>query len=802
MRDFPLIKVAIIFILGIISYNFLNINTSLYLIISFCISLSILLIQLRFKLSLNLKVLINIFIFLSIFFFGSFLAKYEYNNRHFIPDSIYKIKNAEFYGSVDKISLKSGKEIKFVLNVDSLSRNEKTIREKIKVICKIKDLTYKIDSLYEILEPGEMISVRGNYYRGREKRNPGEFDYNNYLHSIGISGNVYCYNIEDLKIIDANYNLLKSIIFKIRNSINNKIQNLYKDKSAALLKGLLLADKSDISYQTKTNFINSGVIHVLAVSGLHVGYIILIILIVFGRFNIYVRSFLLIAGLFFFLLITGAPASVFRASIMAVIIIIAMLTNRSTNLVNSLAFAALIILIINPLDIFNPGFQLSFSAVLSIALIYPIILSEIKKLKIKNNFVNYVLLFGGVSVSAQIGTLPFTLFYFGKLSLIALGTNLIVIPLIGIIVALGIVSISIGFFLPIFGHFYAVTNELLIFLLYKFTSISGELNFSYLRINNFSIYDSIAFYLFLFAALIFYKYIKSFKAKSLFLLLIVCNILVFVNADNKKLLPKNELSIMMIDVGQGDSFLIKFPNNKTALIDAGNVTPGFDNGEKIIIPLLKYLNINKINYGFVSHMDLDHYGGFISLVHAGLIEKIYKPMIDSSLKKDLRFEKYLNENKIPIRYYKHKEIEIGNSEVFILNNYKINEHLNTTTNDRGGILKLVYGKISILFTGDVQKEAEKYYAEFYGKFLRSNILKVAHHGSKSSTSIDFLNDVIPKISLISVGLNNRFGHPSKIIIKRLKEYKSKIYRTDKLGAVLLRSNGVSINIVDWRNIRN
>lgn len=802
MRDYPLIKVVIIFICGIIFNNFLNFNSSLYLIISICIALLILLLQLKFKESNLVSALLLIFLTSTIFFFGSFLSKHENNKRLFIPDSIYKIKKAEFYGSINRIDLKSGNEIRFLLKVDSLSKNNIAIYENLKVICKIKDRKNKIDSLYGSLDLGMMISIKGNYYRGREKRNPGEFDYNKYLHSKGISGNVYCYHINDLKIINSNYNLFKSIIFKVRKSINDEIQKLYRDKSAALLKGLLLADKSNISYQTKTDFINSGVIHVLAVSGLHVGYIILIILIAFGRFNIYIRSILLIIGLLFFLLITGAPASVFRASLMAVIIIIAMLTNRSTNLINSLAFAALIILIINPLDIFNPGFQLSFAAVLSIAIIYPIILSELNKLNIKSNFINYVLLFAGVSLSAQIGTLPFTLYYFGKLSLVALGANLVVIPLIGIIVALGIISISTGLIFPLVGHYYAVTNEFLVLLLYKFTSFSGELNYSYLKINNFSIYDSIVFYLFLFTALIFYKYFKTLKTKLLLLLLISCNILFYINTDYITLLPNNELSLMMIDVGQGDSFLIKFPNNKTALVDAGNVTPGFDNGEKVIIPLLNYLNINEINYGFVSHMDLDHYGGFISLVHAGMIDTIYKPKIDSSLEKDVRFEKYLHKNNIPIKYYKQKVIKIGNSDIFILNNSKIKKHLNTTTNDRGGILKLVYGKTSILFTGDVQKEAEKYYTKFYGKFLNTNVLKVAHHGSKTSSSINFLNYALPKISLVSVGIDNRFGHPSKMIIKRLEEYKTKIYRTDKLGAVLLQSQGDSISVVNWRNKNN
>jgi competence protein ComEC len=212
------------------------------------------------------------------------------------------------------------------------------------------------------------------------------------------------------------------------------------------LKGILLADRGEIDFSTREKFVNAGVVHILAVSGLHVGFIVLIFIVISSRFNLYIRSAITIIGLLAFLMITNSPASVFRASLMGITLIITFMLNRKFNSYNALAIAALIILIIDPMELFNPGFQLSFSAVLSIVAIYPIFSNGIYKFGIKNKLIKWTLLFCSVSLAAQIGTLPFTILYFNKLSIIALFANLIVIPLVAVIVSTGIThSFSIQF---------------------------------------------------------------------------------------------------------------------------------------------------------------------------------------------------------------------------------------------------------------------------------------------------------------------------------------------------------------------
>jgi competence protein ComEC len=185
-----------------------------------------------------------------------------------------------------------------------------------------------------------------------------------------------------------------------------------------------------------------------------------------------------IAGLFIFVAITGAPASVFRASIMAAILLISQMSNRSYNNFNTLALAAFILLIINPNELLNPGFQLSFSAVFSILYFYPIFSNYINKIEKMPSVLRKLLLFFAVSFSAQLGTLPFTLTYFHKLSVIALLANLLVIPLIGIIVSTAISSLSLSLISIWIGEAIAVTNEAAISLLYAIVKFSGNLEFT------------------------------------------------------------------------------------------------------------------------------------------------------------------------------------------------------------------------------------------------------------------------------------------------------------------------------------
>lgn len=793
MKDYPVIKITLLFICGILLQPLLRINLVIYLIAALFVFILVFLYftSIRYK-----EIIVSFCLLLLIVLLGSFRAN-VINRNSFLSENLHKVKNFLAFGTVTWVELKRDNGVEFRLFADSVSINNNLIGKEINLICKIREENKtKSDSVYSLISPGNLISIKGTYTKGRNIRNPGEFDYSRYLGEKGISGIVTTYDADNFKIINKKTKFFTNQIFQIRKSIYSAILNLQNDETASLLKSLLLADRTDIDFETKTEFINSGVIHVLAVSGLHTGFIILFLLLFFGRFNIYFRSFSAILGILVFMCIAGLPVSVIRASVMAIVIIVALMLNRTTNLFNSLALAALIILIVNPDEIYSPGFQLSFSAVLSIGVIFPLFRNSIKKLNIKNKFLKYFILLFAVSLSAEIGTLPVTVTYFRKLSLIAPFTNLVVIPLIGLILLIAIGTLLMNTVFPFIAGIYAAANDFFAYVLFKFIKIGGNLEYSFIWIRNYLLYDALVFYSFLIFLIYFFTKFKSIPAKLSLLILVSANFFIYSTMNDKELLHKNTFYLFMIDVGQGDSFLLQTPDGKTALIDAGSVSNYFDTGDYVLIPLLNYLGIDKIDYGFISHLDLDHYGGFVSLIHNKRIGKIIKPQIDSTDVYDQKFEKYLNDNNIPFSYYKKDITKFKNARIYSLYNNLDN---NYSKNERSGILKIVYGRNSFLFTGDAESTREKILLNVYKSFLKSDVLKIGHHGSSSGTSVNFLKMVNPEISLISAGIQNKFGHPSQKILRRLRSTKSKVYRTDELGAVLLKSTGDSIYVVDWKN---
>ncbi|MCL5031284.1 MAG: DNA internalization-related competence protein ComEC/Rec2 [Bacteroidetes bacterium] len=795
MKNYPVIKYTILFISGIIIDFIIPISKHNYFFF-FCFAIIAFILLLIFEYSRRLNSYSKFTIYLLVILAGIFISEFQKPHYNFFPDEIIRQKDFSAAGEISNIELRKESELIFSLNTDSVMFSNSKFPIKTNLLCRIKDKNRKLDSLLNLISPGNYVQITGLFMKGRDRRNPGEFDYNEYLRGKGTSGILIANSSKDLKVINYNTNKFTNFVYRVRKAIDDEISKLHNAQTAALLRGLILADRSKIDLDTRTEFINSGVIHILAVSGLHVGYIVLIFLILFGRLNIYVRSFVTICGLTAFMILTNSPASVVRATIMSALILIGLMTNRSTNLFNSIAAAALVILIIEPAELFNPGFQLSFAAVLSIAAIYPVFQNIIYSLRIENNIAKNLLLFAGVSISAQLGTVPFTLIYFGKLSLIAIFANLIVIPLAGFIVGVGIFTLVLNALSPFLAFYFAAANNLFTSFLFYTVKLSGNFEYAFVWIRDFSLFNAVIFYLFTAIFLYSLKNFKSKSAKWITTALIFFNIWIFSELDDKELMPNNILSVFMIDVGQGDSFLVKFPNGKTALIDAGEVTANFDNGERVILPLLNYLNINKIDYGFVSHVDADHYGGFISLINENKIRRIVKPQLDTSFTKDIKFEKYLRSKNIPFDYYSKKIMKISNCRIYVLNDLENNQK--TTSNGKSGLLKIVYGKNSLLFTGDLDKKVEMHYVESYKTLLNSDILKVSHHGSKTASSNEFISYVKPKVSLISAGIQNKFGHPTSEVLERLKAIGSKIYRTDQSGGIMLRSNGENIFAVNWR----
>lgn len=799
MKDYPVIKIAIAVIAGIL-FSKIFVIPFFIALISSAITIILYFLYLRSESSQLLQMFSEFSVLLLFVILANIYTAVSSHDTPEIPDELHREKEVTVYGSISDIDLIKEFEVKFEILTDSIIvKNKKYNSEGIILYGRIRDSVNVLKDFYNNIYPGYKLSFKGTLSRGREQRNPGEFDYNKYLLAEGISGLITTYSTENIGILSQKKLFFASVIFSVRKFLDGQLNNLHNGETSSLLRGLILADRSGIDNETKTSFINSGVIHVLAVSGLHVGYVVMIFIILFGRFNLYIKTLLTITGLLIFLLITGMPASVTRAVIMAIVIFIAFLTNRSTNIFNSLSIAALIILIINPSDIFKAGFQLSFSAVASIGAVYPKLEKMISSKILQNKILRYLSLFLAVSFSAQIGTLPFTLYYFGKLSLIALVMNLIVIPAIGLVVGLAFVTIAFSFISHFIASCYAAVNDLVVFLLMQIIRFSGALPFSFLNINSYSLIDSVIFYTVIAVLIYLIGRFTSLYGKLILTLLSVAIIIVYSSLDDSELLPENKLSVMAVDVGQGDAILIKFPDGKTALVDAGDATAYYDSGELTILPLLNYLEIDKIDIAYISHMHRDHYGGFVSLIHHNRIKEIVKPRVDSNSVSDLKFEQYLRQKAIPFSYYSKSVLSECNTRIYYLNNEFILSNKYFGSNNSGGVIKITYGSTNVLLTGDIEKKAERYYSDLYGNFLDSDLLKVAHHGSNTSSTEEFLSFVTPGFAVISAGFKNKFDHPSAEVIERFEKYETKVFRTDKSGAVLFISDGNKFMNINWRN---
>ena len=796
MNNYPLIKFVLIFICGYLFQTIFHLSG--FLLLCLTSLFFIILLILYFTKNQRLSLLNQCILFLTIFFVSGFYYSSFHTSKVSYPFKHFSYQNIKVYGKVTNIELIKENRLVFYLISDSIIFQNYVDKREFNFQCLLNDSQKRLEGKYDSLKIGSSVEINGNISRPRNKRNPGEFDYENYLNQKQIHALLSIKDVSNIKIISNSSFNLANIIFGIRKKIDNVFSKYHNKNTASLLRGLLLADRSMIDYEIKNEFINSGVVHVLAVSGLHVGFISLIFIFLFQRLNIFLKYSFTIIGLILFMILTNAPPSVVRATIMCIVIILSLMSGRKYNSFNAIALAAFIILLINPDELFNSGFQLSFAAVISILIFYPVLRNSIQQLNIKSNILKNILLFIALSLAAQIGTIPFVLIYFNKLSIISLIANLIVIPLVGIIIGLGIFTLIISLISSLLCSYYASANELLTYILFFVTNKFGNLSIAYLPVANFSIIDIINYYISIAAIIFLWKRFQSIKAKIITLVLIALNFFIWSKLDDVKYLPDNSLSIMAIDVGQGDSYLIKFPDGQTALIDAGNANKYFDNGKRIIMPLIEYLGIKKIDYAFVSHIDSDHYRGFLSLIRNNKIKFVYKPPLDSLDKEDKNFEAFLNHFSIPYKYYSKNMLSIGGVRIYILSdsfNYD-------NSNDRSGVLKIKYGNTSFLFTGDISRKAEIGYVNKYNKFLKSDLLKVSHHGSKTGTSNIFLNYVEPKYAVISAGISNIFHHPDKDVIERLTKRGIKIFRTDKEGAILFQSNGNNIQNINWKKLDN
>ncbi len=637
------------------------------------------------------------------------------------------------------------------------------------------------------LEYGDKLQISGEYQEPNKARNYKGFDYKNYLKINKIYG-IIRVDLYTNIIIKHQKNLsnFKLLIHKIREKLKQNIQELLTKETYALGIGILIGDNSRINEKIVEDFKNSNLSHMLAVSGAHINYVVLTVSILFTkkRAGIKAQRVVTIMMMLFFMELTQMTSSVVRAGISCIIYMLASLLYRKADVINAMAISTLLILLNNPFKLFDIGFQLSYAGTLGIILFCKLI-----NIPIKNKLLKYLKDSIIISISANIFIIPIMMYQFNTISLTFILSNLLAGPLLGISIILEIIVLLISFMSINIAAIPAKVLNILLILIINIANWFSNIEISKIYVITPKIISIVAYYLICAAIIL--------KQKNRKIIVIIMLTVLIIN-----LFPTpKKLRINFIDVGQGDSTLIRTETNKVILIDSGGSTASssFDVGNKVLLPYLLDRRIKKIDFIIVSHFDADHCQAFETVIDNINVRKVvvckqsmitqeYLNIINKCKKKNIKIIVVERGDKLKID--KRTEFEILHPGERFLDDGKGGLNANAIVCKMN--YKLNNGRtFSILFTGDIEVEAEKELEQVYGKKLKADILKIAHHGSKTSSREKFIKLVSPKIALIGVGENNKFGHPADITLERLEKENVKVYRTDQMGeaSITINKNG-------------
>ncbi len=734
-----------------------------------------------------------------IFFLGNLRAGEIPENKEYYSNDIEL--SGKIITSCD-INLKNNKMKFYIKDNDNLLKDEKVLIS----------IDYN-SNLKEKIKIGNYISIKGKLRTPRPSSNPYQFDYKRYLLNNDCRYILYGDNnflkvtnkVKFSKNIEDDWYFILSKFENTREKIIKIHSKNIKSPRLEILGGIVFGNETiNPDENTKEKFKSSGLLHLLAASGLNVALIYGIWSWIASLLRLPYNFSILTGCVFiiFYTFMTGFPPSILRAGLMILFVLLGKLIDRTSDSIGLVFFVGFLILLFQPKMIFDIGFQLSFAVTFGLITGVDVIILKFKKSdeefreKYKNisRFKKYILfLFSPISLVsvitvpliAQLWVIPLQMHYFNNFALLALFANIAVVPFIGILSFIGFISSIIAlipkFTAPIVFVFDFIANPLLA-LLIKISEIFSGFKYSLISTISLSVFQIFAFWIIIMTFLLNLKNnFRNIKHLAALILIILIFLFSFIKLDN---FSKN-LEIVMFDVGNADSFLIKTPKSKYFIIDTGKKSyKGYSDGEAIINRYLKNERINKINTLILTHYDLDHIGGALDILENNKIENVIVQNKNPDTKSAKEIIFYLNDNKI-----KNKTAQ--NETIYKEDNLEIKTlKADLEDENESSIITLVqYKDKNILFMADAGVEAyEKLKDEIPDVF----ILKVGHHGAKGVINSEMLDKLKPKYALISTGIN-KYGHPDYSTISYLEDKNIKIISTKSYGYTkLLINNDINI----------
>ena len=775
------ILLSIFYISGLVGY-FFEIEILILIVVFVILCVLIWFLNLDFK-----KVLILFFVFS----FG--LLRAHQSSK--LPDIIGDVvsNNTMFFGKIissKDISAKNNK-IKFYISAQSAKISDKNYENlNTKILISMPN-----DASNEFVI-GDKVKIKGKLRHPKSPTNPYQFDYKRYLLNNGVKDIVYAETLEKIGEIKFNedkwlYTLRK--FEKIRNDILEKHSKYVKSPRLEILGGIVFGSETiKPDEEIKENFKNSGLLHLLAASGLNVALIYGIWYWIASLIRFPYNLSILIGAVLvvFYTFMTGFPPSILRASIMLLFVLFGKIVDRNANSLALIFFVGLLMLLFSPKMLFDVGFQLSFVVTIGLVVCVPVVVEKFDKLdkkykekykkssRIKKYFSSLfspTALVGVVSIPlvAQFFVIPLQMHYFNSFTPFSLLANIAVVPFIGILSFIGFVS-SIFSFVPILNEpiiqiFDSIANPLLA-LLIKISEFFSSFKFSLFTTMGLNLFQIFLFWSIGLIATLNLK--NNFKNKKQSIVLLSCLLIFFASFIQFK---DNHLEIMMFDVENADSFLIKTPKNNYILIDTGKKSyRGISDAQMVINKYLKNERIPKIKTLIITHFDADHCAGAVDILKENKVEEIIIKNENSKSQISKELIEYLKEKKLNYKTAKNNET------IYDEDNLKIKTFTFDFNNDNESsiITLLNYKDKNLLFMGDSGVLGYENIKNYLPNKIE--IIKIGHHGAKNSINNEMIKNLKPNYALISVGFN-KFNHPHYSTIETLKENDVQIISTKNLG---------------------
>ncbi|SEL45226.1 competence protein ComEC [Butyrivibrio sp. ob235] len=667
-----------------------------------------------------------------------------------------------------------------------------------------KIMLYLDDAGYK-LPMGCILKVSGKVRNFPESRNPGEFDSRSYYRILKIE-----YSLTDVKIlgIGGRENVPEELLYRVKQSFEEILDRTMNSEDSGVMKAILLGDKNWLSDDIKDAFKKNGIIHIIAVSGVHISIIGMSLYRLLRKVGVKIPAAAAISVIVMLMygVMCGMSASAFRAIVMFAVHLGADIIGRTYDMLSAMSLSGIMLLVSCPLYLKHSGFLMSFGAVIAIGYVLPVMPDTIRTGKLK---------FMAASLSIMLVTLPVNMCFYYTYPVYSIVLNLFVLPLMSVLILLGIAAIIFGYvFLPA-GIVSGIGCHLILkwFLLCCNTGSSIPGNTWYA--GHPEIWQ-VLIYLILLGAFVIIK-LKTHKpvpstdsAKRRLDEIrerkfdIIRHVFLFAGLCVLCLRIRPELRITALDVGQGDGIVIE---TKTAnyLIDGGS-TSKKQVAKYQLIPFLSYQGIGRLDAVIMTHEDEDHVSGILELFDevekykgAIKIDNLILPKVGDSSKgeKYRTLEEKARELGINVSYI-GREDKIRNRDVEIECLGPVKNMITDEPNAYSTVLYIKKGSFKGLFTGDVdgvgQDNLRAYVGAHRDEFADITLLKVAHHGSRYTTDEAFLDIVHPKVAFISCAQNSQYHHPHKELLERLDNIGAKTYITAQNGAITALVNDKNVKI--------